>query len=144
MKTEYKTSLAQREQSRRYRQKHPEKVRAANARLWGRNKDKYLAKQRAYYQENKEYIKDRTRWYQIEKEFGLSQQEYLALLAEQDSVCAMCDKPDPSNRHLAVDHDHTTGEVRGLLCFPCNTFLGRYEQLAEAATDYLKRKFQKG
>lgn len=54
---------------------------------------------------------------------GLTEEEYDKLLAKQGGVCAGCLKP-PTNRRLCVDHDHKTGEIRGLLCFQCNYGLG--------------------
>ena len=49
--------------------------------------------------------------------------EYDQMLSEQDGVCALCHKPDPTGRRLSVDHDHDTGRVRGLLCIRCNNAL---------------------
>lgn len=49
--------------------------------------------------------------------------QYEAILELQGGVCALCEKP-PKKRNLSVDHDHRTGEVRGLLCDPrCNNQL---------------------
>jgi hypothetical protein len=45
--------------------------------------------------------------------------QYEKMLAQQAGKCAICLKP-PKNRRLAVDHDHHTGRVRGLLCWWCN------------------------
>jgi len=53
---------------------------------------------------------------------GITQAEYDRLLAEQGGHCALCPNT-PKTRRLHVDHDHTTGRVRGLLCFRCNKFL---------------------
>lgn len=55
--------------------------------------------------------------------YSLTVEEYDALLASQGGVCAMCGKPPAKNR-LAVDHDHETGRIRGLLCRGCNGALG--------------------
>lgn len=55
----------------------------------------------------------------IRRDFDLSSEEYSALLNLQGGVCAICGQR-PVTRRLAVDHDHTTGEVRGLLCSRCN------------------------
>jgi len=49
----------------------------------------------------------------------LTEDEYIDLLAFQNGRCAICGRP-PKNRRLNVDHDHRTGEVRGLLCHRCN------------------------
>jgi hypothetical protein len=68
--------------------------------------------------------------------FGLAQPEYEAILAEQEGHCALCDGPPE-----AVDHDHETGIVRGLLCTWCNTRLHVFDhkpEWVEAAAAYLK------
>lgn len=54
-------------------------------------------------------------------------EQYEQMMQEQDSVCAICEMPEPSGRNLAVDHSHETGEVRGLLCTHCNVTLGKFE-----------------
>ncbi len=51
--------------------------------------------------------------------------QYDAMLASQGALCAICRKPE-FGRRLAVDHDHATGRVRGLLCTRCNTGLGMF------------------
>jgi len=57
---------------------------------------------------------------------GLSQEGYESLLKAQEGGCAGCGSPvaNGSMKRLHVDHDHTTGEVRGLLCSSCNLALG--------------------
>ena len=64
-------------------------------------------------------------WRKIKQVFGLSKEDYERMLAIQGSVCAICKQKD--NRRLAVDHDHKTGRIRGLLCKRCNLTLGRFE-----------------
>jgi hypothetical protein len=73
--------------------------------------------------------------------YGLTMADFTALLDEQGGVCAICKggRSGPGNR-LHVDHDHTTGVVRGLLCSRCNTAVGLLRddpRLAIAAADYL-------
>jgi hypothetical protein len=65
------------------------------------------------------------------------------MLSEQSGVCKICGEPCPTYKHaLAVDHNHTTGKVRGLLCNNCNNGLGRFRdnpQYLRAAADYLEK-----
>ena len=68
--------------------------------------------------------------------YGMSAEDYLQLLSEQGGVCAIC-KQAPKSISLAVDHDHTTGAVRGLLCAPCNRHVGYFERVGEAVQRYL-------
>jgi hypothetical protein len=72
------------------------------------------------------------------RRYGLSVQEYLAILARQGHACAICKRSD---QPLCVDHCHTTGKVRGFLCRACNLGLGYYKDdpsLTRAATSYLE------
>ena len=55
----------------------------------------------------------------LAKEFGLTADQYAALLKVQDGRCAICQRR-PRKYRLAVDHDHRTGAIRGLLCTNCN------------------------
>lgn len=74
--------------------------------------------------------------------FGISIAHLEALIAEHDGRCAICSGPCPSGRRLAVDHNHATGQVRGLLCANCNRGIGLLKDsalLAQAAADYLRR-----
>lgn len=68
--------------------------------------------------------------------------QYTELLAHQGGVCAICgNPPKQGGRRLNVDHDHRTGQVRGLLCFVCNHhILGKYATVEKlrAAADYLE------
>lgn len=56
--------------------------------------------------------------------YGLSEGDYEALYAAQDGRCAICRRATGRVKRLAVDHDHKTGKVRGLLCGTCNKMLG--------------------
>jgi len=75
--------------------------------------------------------------------YGLTVDQYDAMLMEQNYVCAICEKPEKSSskKVLSIDHDHTTGKVRGLLCDTCNSGLGHFFDnldFLESAVLYLK------
>jgi hypothetical protein len=84
----------------------------------------------------------------IKRMFGMSADDYKNLLDFQGGVCAICGQKE--TRHssngkdflpLAVDHDHKTGRVRGLLCSRCNTAIGYFDDdvvVIEKALVYLK------
>lgn len=65
--------------------------------------------------------------------YGITLKDYNRILKNQNGKCALClEKPrGRRTKYLAVDHDHKTNRVRGLLCLPCNTKLGNYELLIE-------------
>ena len=65
------------------------------------------------------------------KKFGITVGEYEALLDKQSGVCAICHRA-PSKRRLHVDHNHKTGEIRGLLCYHCNRGLGWFDKVESA------------
>ena len=59
------------------------------------------------------------------------------MLADQGGCCAICQEVCGTGRRLAVDHEHSSGRIRGLLCFRCNTSLARYEEYAPQFAHYL-------
>lgn len=57
----------------------------------------------------------------LRRNFGITLEQYRELLLKQDESCAICKRHiSEFNQELAVDHNHTTGEIRGLLCTNCN------------------------
>ena len=74
---------------------------------------------------------DRRRW-QLKADYGISPEQYDAMLSAQEGVCAICAGPETRTnregapRYLSVDHDHSTGRVRGLLCSTCNRGIGQF------------------
>lgn len=80
--------------------------------------------------------------------YKLSIGDFDRMLHEQNGKCAICLQPEKvTNKRgtlydLTVDHDHTTGVVRGLLCIDCNTSIGKFKDqidLLESAIRYLRR-----
>ena len=80
------------------------------------------------------------------KKYGITEAQYDAMLAQQGGQCSICRSDSPARRDsdipLVVDHDHDTGEVRGLLCSLCNSGLGMFreqESFLQEAIAYLVR-----
>ena len=77
--------------------------------------------------------------------YGLTREQYDAMLADQHGLCAICGCPPTGtvkDRHLHVDHLHGTRTVRGLLCLGCNHLIGKAKDspaLLDAAKAYLLR-----
>lgn len=76
---------------------------------------------------------------------NVTQAQFDAMISDQKGACAICGKipdgPRPWEKRLCVDHDHSTGKVRKLLCHPCNMALGHFKDdisRLEAAIEYLK------
>lgn len=62
----------------------------------------------------------------LQNKYGISIDEYEELSAKQDDKCLICNNEELGIK-LAVDHDHKTGEIRGLLCHNCNRGLGMFK-----------------
>ena len=85
--------------------------------------------------------KSNLRNWNLKNKYNITPEQYEALLVSQDYKCAICRTDKPGGRgRFHVDHDHETGQVRGLLCYSCNTSLGGFKDdpsITDAATNYL-------
>lgn len=116
----HKDQTVANEYARRWRAKNRESSRVYHRQLYAKNRDARIS-------------------YRMNRKYGVTLEEYAAMLAAQGGGCAICGAKQ-KKRRLAVDHDHETGEVRGLLCSPCNTGLGQFKDkaaLLARAIDYL-------
>ncbi len=114
------------------------------------NKEKILASRKNFYRANRKKILKNVTERAIANYFShLSKDEalkvYNEMLTSQNNLCAICNRPESKKskqgvvRSLAVDHCHSTGKVRGLLCFDCNTTLGKVERNYDKIVDYLNK-----
>ena len=108
-----------------------------------KNYTKVREVQKASYQKYQEKYKKRADVRRIERDYGLSEEDYQALIKKQNNRCAICDKTGGFGlEKLVIDHCHKSGKVRGMLCRLCNTSLGGFrdneEQLMNAIY-YLRR-----
>lgn len=82
-----------------------------------------------------------TRWEQeLWRKYKMTPYQYEIKLKEQDGVCGICRLSCTTGDRLCVDHDHTTGMNRGLLCHNCNHGIGMFQDNAELlyrAANYL-------
>ncbi len=60
----------------------------------------------------------------LEAQYGFTDLQYETMLIKQNYVCAVCLASPRSGKKLSVDHDHDSGEIRGLLCHGCNVAIG--------------------
>jgi hypothetical protein len=78
----------------------------------------------------------------VKKRYGITLEDYAALLASQGGRCAVCGTSDPGKQTWHIDHCHKTGVVRGVLCGRCNRSIGAFEddpELLAKAVAYLTR-----
>jgi hypothetical protein len=104
--------------------------RAANRTRYHSRPETKLAHQRA------------SRKHYLNKLYGLTTEEYDAMLKARDFRCDICGESEQQDRSLAVDHCHRTGKVRGLLCQACNTAIGKLRDdpsLIRRAASYVER-----
>ena len=111
------------------------------------NKDKqHSTKYTCYCKECRRNLLDKKKKsaYDLNKRYGLTEEDYLEKLTKQNFQCAICktDQYKKKNwRRFAVDHCHTTGKIRGLLCHKCNAGLGHFDDdtgLLNSAIEYLE------
>src|ERR1035437_5087630 len=105
-----------------------------------------------YNESRREYIKaynyshrEDKRAFHLKKRYGLTTEDYQTLNLSQQGRCAICRKTPEEVKQtrltLAVDHNHTTKVVRGLLCDRCNRNLGWYEKHETIVGAYLEKEY---
>ena len=80
--------------------------------------------------------------YNIEKNYGISFDEYLELIESQNNKCQICKYDLTPGKNTHLDHCHTTGKIRGVLCSKCNTGIGQFNDsiaLLKSAQNYLEK-----
>ena len=109
---------------RAYRDKYPDRHKAANRRSYVKNRKLYPEKNRAG---------------TLRYRYDLTLEQHRMMYLAQNGCCAICGKSVPYDK-MATDHDHNTGRVRGLLCNRCNIRIGIFDEhdLLEKALNYLE------
>ena len=89
---------------------------------------------------------EKRRFARIKATYGLSHQDWLKMWEEQDGRCIICGMAFATPTNAQVDHDHNTGEIRGLLCNHCNFAIGLFNDNPEfmiRAIKYLRKNILK-
>lgn len=104
-------------------------------------------KERWHRQNQRIENKHRQREWHLQKNYGITTEAYNTMVAGQHGVCAICgNQPNTGGNNgkiLLVDHNHKTGEVRGLLCHRCNKMLSDAQDdpsILEAGAEYLRSR----
>ena len=87
-----------------------------------------VVKSALWVERNQERARINRRSGKLRRAFGLTLEQYQEMFEAQGGLCALCNQ-EGQRRLLAVDHDHVTGRIRGLLCHICNTALGKFERI---------------
>ena len=106
--------------------------------------DKYKALDRANYERAKARGKAQADWrnHHLKRKYGINSEQWEELFESQNCACAICSSRETS-RHWCTDHDHETGEVRGILCHSCNVLIGMakdHPQVLDDAKRYLEER----
>ena len=157
--------LQRREWQKRYQERHPEMHKKQLERTCERRKERYrtdpefrqkvMDYTKAYQKANPDKVKQWKRKYKptseqqrnrlIKHKYGVTTEQYKLMLEAQGGVCAICGNGESKIdgrwkriRRLSIDHCHTTGKVRGLLCASCNHGIANFKD----NTDTMKKAIE--
>jgi len=122
---------------RAWRERNPGREDESNRKWREKNSDRLKSKATKWQKENPTKVIE-TSW--RSGGIDLSWEGYLMLLEQQEFSCAICGEKHTEGKKLQVDHCHSTGKIRGLLCHRCNKGLGFFRDSADSlnrAIDYL-------
>ena len=118
------------EYNKKYREENRESINKQRREYYAKRKEDLLQRKKELY----DPVAARNR--RLLKAYGITAEQYDIMYAEQKGCCYICGKHETETQlanqfkgqRLNVDHCHTTGTVRKLLCSPCNTALGLLEE----------------
>lgn len=122
------------EGAKRWRKQNPEKVKAQKLRTYDRHKEAAKRRSRKHYAENKARHVDS----KLRRTYGISLEERDRMLAAQGGKCAIVGCARPARD---VDHNHTTGAIRAMLCSRCNRVIGMLGEdagLCDGVSGYMR------
>ena len=106
------------ERTRKWRLENPERRKETARRLARKYRSEFSDRK-------KKRVAEISRKHQLKKKYGLSVEQYTEMRVQQGDRCAIC---YTQPKRLVVDHNHTTGKVRALLCDNCNFALGHLQE----------------
>ena len=122
--------------------KHPKEIREKWRILKARaSQDDPMQRERILKEKRKWTKTSKAKNSYLKNKYGITLEQHNNMLVAQEGKCAVCEILF-EHRRINVDHDHKTGEVRGLLCYQCNTFRvgGNTLESAKKVVEYLKRE----
>lgn len=118
--------------------KDPIKAKECKRRWEDRNRDVVNSRKRMARSQKDAQLRSRAK--HLRRQYGLTLADYESMLDAQNGVCAICHRP-PTTQVLHIDHNHTTGQLRKLLCMRCNQALGLLDESPDRlrqAAEYLE------
>ncbi len=136
--------------AKRWRERHPERAKQASQRYKAANPEKTKAVRKAWKMDNPGKVlkseqerrarnPEKMKAVYLRRMYGMDIAEFQALRLGH---CPICRTDSPAGKGWTVDHCHSTGAVRGVICSRCNAGLGHFRDdisLLEAAIDYLRK-----
>lgn len=135
---EYKAS-----NNREWREKHQLELKNKKKAYYDAHKKEISRQHKEYYDKRKTEFREK----RVSYLFGIDADTYNGMVERQKNLCAICGKPESTTRNgitkrLAIDHNHTTGKIRELLCHNCNTAIGKAKEditILEKMIAYLRK-----
>lgn len=140
---------------KQYYENNSEKIKKRVTKRYENNRENISEYQKKYRKINLEKLKvKRKEWCKKNPEkiieadlrkYGITFKQYNEMLIKQNNICAICNKPETAFikktnkiKALSVDHCHTTGKIRGLLCHKCNYGIGMFKENIKSLSNAIK------
>ena len=126
--------------NKKYRDNNKEILKQKSKQRYADNKEEIRKYNREYYKTHPEsYNKEKSQQNSFKRHYKITLEQYYELYDKQMGKCAICGKHQTEfKRAINVDHDHTTGKVRGLLCNGCNSGIGYFKDSIDLLTQAIK------
>lgn len=101
----------------------------------------HLKNMKDYHLRNKEKVAKINRKHKLMRNYGITIEQYEILLKKQSGKCAICGTSEirrAKAKYFNIDHNHKTGNIRGLLCHDCNIILGKLNDDIEMCKNIIK------
>ena len=119
------------QQGKQYYKTHKKKKRQYGKQYRETHKEEIKQRNKRYLKTHGEEIRKRDKLRSRIKKYGITIKQELEMLEKQENKCAICGKKLSNLTEANIDHDHSTGKVRGLLCNNCNTAIGMLRETPE-------------
>lgn len=118
-----------------WKKANPDKARVHNVKWKKNNSNKIKIYHNKWYEKNLSKIRNRI----LKRDYGITLEQYYSIFQKQSSCCAICNRSQSEfEKVLCVDHNHKTGEVRGLLCDLCNKAIGLFQDQIDRLRNAIK------